>query len=126
LSKSEPKTSLGTGDIFLSLGFRDRWCHCNSCLPLLKANPYLLEDEETYEPPDDPDSGLSLEELGMRALSRLPRDKALDGIHAFNAMRDDLVKFLRPFAQDGKVVNESDVHGFFDSLKEAAAKKALE
>jgi E3 ubiquitin-protein ligase UBR7 len=36
------------------------------------------------------------------------------------------VKFLRPFAQDGKVVNESDVHGFFDSLKAAAAKKGRE
>jgi E3 ubiquitin-protein ligase UBR7 len=36
------------------------------------------------------------------------------------------VKFLRPFAQDGKVVNESDVHGFFSSLKEAAAKKGRE
>jgi len=21
-------------------------------------NPYLLEDEETYEPPEDPDSGI--------------------------------------------------------------------
>ena len=75
------------------------------CLPSLKAEPYLLNDEETYEPPVDPDSGwipfvssqwfhhlqpiigLSLEELGMRALSRIPRDRALDGIHAFNAMR---------------------------------------
>lgn len=126
LNKSDPANSLGAGDIFLSLGFRGRWCHCHTCLPPLKAEPYLLDDEETYEPPDDPDSGLSLEELGMRALSRIPRDKALDGIHAFNAMRDDLVKFLRPFAQDGKVVNESDVHGFFASLKEAAAKKGRE
>jgi E3 ubiquitin-protein ligase UBR7 len=31
--------------------------------------------------------GLSLEELGMRALQRIPRDRAIDGIHAFNAMR---------------------------------------
>jgi hypothetical protein len=31
--------------------------------------------------------GLSLEELGMRALERLPRDRAIDGIHAFNGMR---------------------------------------
>ena len=67
-----------------------------------------MEDEETYEPPEDPDSGiitiplilrflrplpnvsvvgLSLEELGMRALERLPRDRAIDGIHAFNGMR---------------------------------------
>ena len=31
--------------------------------------------------------GLSLEELGIRALERLPRDKAIDGIHAFNELR---------------------------------------
>lgn len=78
------------------------------CLASLRLHPYLLEEEETYEPPEDPDSGelhssgmtsdpmdverrlflgLSLEELGMRALERLPRDKAIDGIRAFNEMR---------------------------------------
>ena len=31
--------------------------------------------------------GLSLEELGIRALERLPREKAIDGIHAFNELR---------------------------------------
>ena len=31
--------------------------------------------------------GLSLEELGIRALERIPRDKAIDGIHAFNELR---------------------------------------
>jgi E3 ubiquitin-protein ligase UBR7 len=32
-------------------------------------------------------SELSLEQLGIRALERLPRDRALDGIRAFNTMR---------------------------------------
>ena len=59
----------------------------HQCLPSLHERPYLLEEEETYEPPEDPDSGLTLEELGMRALQRLPRDRALDGIRAFNEMR---------------------------------------
>lgn len=27
------------------------------CLPSLEANPFLLKEEETYEPPEDPDSG---------------------------------------------------------------------
>ena len=72
----------------------------------------------------------------MRALSRIPRDKAIEGIHAFNELkyvtgyldldlelrtlllRDDLLKFLRPFAKDGKVVNESDVKTFFATLTE--------
>ncbi|KAL0958743.1 hypothetical protein HGRIS_014068 [Hohenbuehelia grisea] len=84
----KPNASVfGAGDIFLEEGFRDRWCRCASCLPQLQAHPFLLEEEETYEPPEDPDSGLSLEELGMRALERLPRDKAIEGIHAFNSMR---------------------------------------
>jgi len=116
--------ALGTGDIFLTEGFQTRWCRCDSCLPSLQANPYLLEEEETYEPPEDPDSGLSLEELGMRALERIPRDRAIDGIHAFNAMRDNLVQYLRPFAQEGKVVNEADVRSFFDDLKKDAVKKS--
>lgn len=78
----------------------------------------------------------------MRALERLPRDRAIDGIHAFNGMRlvvcsllsilcllrrplpirDDLVNYLRPFAQEGKVVNETDVREFFAALTEAAKK----
>ncbi|KAF8625682.1 hypothetical protein AX15_005257 [Amanita polypyramis BW_CC] len=109
---------LGTGDLFLTEGFRDRWCRCKSCSLLLNAYPYLLEEEDAYEPPEDPDSGLSLEELGLRALSRIPRDQAIDGIHAFNNMRNELVNYLRPFAQEGKVVSESDVRSFFDSLTE--------
>lgn len=66
---------LGAGDLFLTEGFRERWCQCQSvgisrllmivltlivlqCLPALQAHPYLLKEEETYEPPEDPDSGM--------------------------------------------------------------------
>ncbi|KAK0495677.1 hypothetical protein EDD18DRAFT_1170331 [Armillaria luteobubalina] len=119
LTVSDP--DLGTGDVFLTEDFRGRWCRCTSCLPSLEANKFLLQEEETYEPPDDPDSGLSLEELGIRALSRIPRERAIDGIHAFNAMRDDLVQYLRPFAQEGKVVDEVDVRAFFNRLQEQKA-----
>jgi E3 ubiquitin-protein ligase UBR7 len=40
-------------------------------------------------------TGLSLEELGMRALERLPRDRAIDGIHAFNGMRSVQYPYTR-------------------------------
>ncbi|THH09817.1 hypothetical protein EW146_g8573 [Bondarzewia mesenterica] len=122
LETKDPDSSQsnGTGDIFLTGDWRSRWCRCELCLPQLLLHPYLLEEEETYEPPEDPDSRLSLEELGARALERIPRDKALDGIRAFNDMRDDLVKFLRPFAQQGKVVEEEDIKGFFESKIDAA------
>ncbi|KAI0030910.1 hypothetical protein K488DRAFT_19702, partial [Vararia minispora EC-137] len=114
LARPPSDAELGAGDVFFTAGWRDRWCRCAACLPLLQTSPYLLEEEETYEPPADPDSHFSLEELGMRALARLPRDRAIDGIHAFNNMRDGLMAFLRPFAQEGKVVAEEDIHRFFE------------
>ncbi|GJJ13276.1 hypothetical protein Clacol_007527 [Clathrus columnatus] len=112
------QTLLGHGDIFLTEGWRDRWCKCPKCLPPLKCQPCLLEEETTYEPPEDPDSGMTLEQLGMRALSSLPRDRAIDGILAYNTMRDELISYLRPFAQEGRIVREEDIRCFFESKRE--------
>ncbi|KAG8728568.1 hypothetical protein FRC12_021646 [Ceratobasidium sp. 428] len=75
------------GDVFLSNGWREKWCRCSTCDPPLLLHPYLLHEEETYEPPADPDAALSLEELGMRALESLPHERALDSIRAYNSMR---------------------------------------
>lgn len=106
----------------------------------------------------------------MRALLSLPRDRAIDGLRAFNEMRyvcihrfktfspytavypncsiihtsnlsklpvhirplisfsllnrDDLLSYLRPFAQEGKVVNEADVRAFFERKQEARRAQA--
>ncbi|PCH37213.1 hypothetical protein WOLCODRAFT_146581 [Wolfiporia cocos MD-104 SS10] len=120
VSQSDGEPSIqGAGDVFLTDGWQERWCRCDSCLPSLQSRPYLLEEEETYEPPEDPDSGLNLEELGLRALSRLPHDQAIDGIRAFNALRDDLMSHLRPFAQEGREVTEADIRAFFDARTQA-------
>jgi len=109
---------LFAGDLFLTEDFRDRWCRCSSCSESLNAHPYLVNEEETYEPPADPDSGLSLEELGLRALERIPRDRAIDGIQAFMDLRDGLMQYLKPFAEQGKEVNESDIQAFFEARKQ--------
>ncbi|KAF8703660.1 PHD zinc finger, partial [Rhizoctonia solani] len=107
------------GDVFLSAGWRERWCRCETCYPSLLKHPFLLEEEETYEPPQDPDAGLSLEELGMRALATLPHERALDSIRAYNAMRrDDLMLYLRPFADSGREVREEDITAFFQRRRQ--------
>lgn len=38
---------------------------------------------------------------------------------ASDGRRDDLVQFLRPFAQEGKVVAEEDIRTFFEMKTEA-------
>lgn len=134
------------GDIFLSEGWRERWCRCsevsysrnphrhagwfkrknliktdNSVCHNSRRSPILCVNSSYtshpriltlvrkpypnfgassltkgyllawHEIPYNADFGglieFSLEELGMRALEKLPRDKALDGIRAFNEMR---------------------------------------
>lgn len=40
------------------------------------------------------------------------------------ADRDNLLAYLRPFAQEGKVVSQEDVTAFFETLKQGKAKPA--
>ncbi|KAG8692559.1 hypothetical protein FRC08_009690 [Ceratobasidium sp. 394] len=56
----------------------------------------------------------------MRALESLPHERALDSIRAYNSMRDDLMLYLRPFAESGREVREEDVTAFFASRRARA------
>ena len=75
---AEGDYELFSGDLFLTNDFREKWCKCPSvclasndlyrtrtarlsqCSESLNAHPYLVTEEETYEPPADPDSGEAL------------------------------------------------------------------
>lgn len=103
--------------LFLSYDFRLGICHCVQCLSLMAKNPVLLAEEETYEPPEDSDDE-SLMDAGIRALNTLPRVQAIEGIIAYNHMKDALSKFLRPYAEEGKVVTEDAIREFFQKQKE--------
>ncbi len=48
-------------------------------------------------------------EAGQRALGSLPREQAIEGVLAFNKLKEKLTQFLRPYAQEGRVVGENDI-----------------
>ncbi|CAG8671843.1 5890_t:CDS:2, partial [Acaulospora colombiana] len=73
----------GSGDVFFTPGWRERWCRCKD----LASKPYLDEAEDVYELPEDPDAGLSFEELGLKALQNLPRERVIDGLRAYQTMQ---------------------------------------
>ncbi|KAG4303792.1 hypothetical protein PORY_002817 [Pneumocystis oryctolagi] len=83
----------------------------------IDRDPVLLAEEETYQPPEDNDDE-SLMDAGIRALNSLPRVQAIEGIIAYNHMKDALSKFLRPYAEEGKVVTEDAIREFFEKQKE--------
>ena len=77
-----PPTSLS---LFCKESFREHFCRCPECYPLLKQYPQLLEEEYSYEPPLSESGGEngdsvgtgSLLDRGEAALSNVDRVRAI-------------------------------------------------
>ena len=106
--------------LFLLAPFRADLCRCPACFPLLSRHRCLLEEEETYSPPADSETASesgSLFDRGEKALGNMDRVKAIQGVTAFNALKDNLKGFLKGFAESGKAVSAEDVKAHFAALR---------
>lgn len=86
------------------------------------------EDEETITMIDviereDKSNEFSEERL-MTELGKMDRTAAIEAIHGYNTLKEDLTKYLRKFADSKKVVREQDINEFFDQMR--AKKRKLE
>lgn len=52
-----------------------------------------------------------------RTLAQMPRDKAIEGVLAFNKLRDHLQACLRPLADRGEIVTADHVRQFFEDAR---------
>lgn len=124
----------GRFSLFLTEDFREHLCRCANCFPQLAKYPHLLEEEETYEPPlssvagsengDQPVGGgggsvgsKSLLDRGEAALSNMDRVRAIEGVMAYNHLKEGLKGFLKPFAEEGRVVDAESIKVFFEKLR---------
>ncbi|KAI3322370.1 hypothetical protein HD806DRAFT_122873 [Xylariaceae sp. AK1471] len=133
---SLPPASNGDFSLFAKADFRDHICHCPSCFPNLKLHPQLLEQEEEYEPPlSDSASGNgsthgsgSLYDRGESALKNVDRVRAIEGVMAYNNLKEKLKPFFQQFAESGKAIGAEDIKEYFAKLRgdEQAIKEAGE
>ncbi|KAK5137136.1 hypothetical protein LTR08_000641 [Meristemomyces frigidus] len=126
-----PPAPPGPTTLFLTPTFRANLCRCPTCFPLLAPHRALLEEEELpYEPPlssttpSSPNndthslhSTTSLLERGEAALSGMDRVRAIEGVMAYNHVRDKVKAFLLPFAESGRVVGAEDIRAYFAGLR---------
>ncbi|KAG0271886.1 hypothetical protein BGZ95_000250 [Linnemannia exigua] len=108
-------------NLFATEGWRDLICQCASCLVLYTKEgvaSYILGEEPVYEAEDDDEAESSTLESGMKKLGEMDRVQMMDGMMAYNRMRDEVRAFLEPYSQQGKVVTESDIHAFFAAKME--------
>lgn len=124
---SPPMQTTKPFSLFLAPTFRAQLCHCPIHLPFLYPHPVLLEEEDTYEPPLDTSStgddaasahsGNSLLDRGERALGMVDRVKAIEGVMAYNDLKEKVKGFLKPFAERGEAVGVEDVKRYFAELR---------
>ncbi|CCG83555.1 Protein mlo2 [Taphrina deformans PYCC 5710] len=106
--------------LFLLDSFRTQFCACAGCTHRIAGLPALATEEEVYDPPiDDQDDNESSFEAGSRALEQtlqaMPRDKAIEGLLAFNKLKDHITTCLKPLADSGEIITSEHVRNFFES-----------
>ncbi|OAA61879.1 metaphase-anaphase transition protein [Niveomyces insectorum RCEF 264] len=138
--KALPPAPTGRFSLFFvsASSFRDAFCRCAACFPLLAAHPQLLEEEETYEPPVSEDGGSqnggshggadnhsahhsehsgSLYDRGESALRNIDRVRAIEGVMAYNHLKDKLKPFFQQFAASGQAISAEDIKAYFAQLR---------
>lgn len=121
-----PPAQSGQFSLFFKEDFRLYLCRCDKCFPKLKAHPQLLELEETYEPSvstdfcEEPESTVgssSLYEQGESALQNIDRVKAIEGVMAYNHLKDKLKPFFQQFAESGRTISAEDIKSHFAKIR---------
>jgi E3 ubiquitin-protein ligase UBR7 len=116
--------------VFLKEDWKIRLDRCPSCAHYLNHTlnlAFLLSPSLPYEPP--PQTLISPEEEVVateedsyhRSLSLLekhvPRAALIESIKAINKMKIALNEFLKPFAEQKKLVTKQDILSFFDAFR---------
>ncbi|KAI1270434.1 hypothetical protein F5Y18DRAFT_13025 [Xylariaceae sp. FL1019] len=122
---SLPPAPDGVFSLFVKSDFRDKFCRCAACFPKLRPHPQLLEQEEEYEPPlsdSASDHGSthgsgSLYERGESALKNVDRVRAIEGVMAYNNLKEKLTPFFKQFAESGKAIGAEDIKEYFAKLR---------
>ena len=132
-----PPAPTGQLSLFFKSDFRDHLCHCPDCFPDLRMHEHLIEAEETYEPPlsesGDEEGGStvgsgSIYDRGESALKNVDRVRAIEGVMAYNHLKDKLKPFFQQFAESGQAISAEDIKAHFAKMRgdEQAIKEAGE
>ncbi|XAO24080.1 hypothetical protein I312_102870 [Cryptococcus bacillisporus CA1280] len=106
----------GKGDVFLAHGVRNR-LKFQLDMDTISSLPFPLEDEEIYEPPQDEEQEETIDEATSRVVSSLPRIQAIEALHGYQRLKEQLNDMLRSHVQSGKTVSKEDIEELFEKLK---------
>ena len=104
-----------TSNAFLAEGWREGMCGCRICADHLARHDlsFVVNPPDIYEPERDVNAGLSLYDLGVKALASIPPDQAYHGLVGMRQLKVALSARLREIEAEGRAVTVGDVQLFF-------------
>ncbi|OMH84566.1 putative E3 ubiquitin-protein ligase UBR7 [Zancudomyces culisetae] len=105
-------------DLFVKEGWVDDICKCKKCQKMLldAGLGFIYTDEKIYEPEPDETRTESLYEAGIKEFSRFDHSKAIASSATFRGFCDKVKDFLKPFADNKRVVSDKDISQLFQNL----------
>ncbi|XP_078591609.1 putative E3 ubiquitin-protein ligase UBR7 [Branchiostoma floridae x Branchiostoma japonicum] len=116
--------TVGDHAVFWPQGWRAKLCTCDKCKALYeeKGVTFLQNEGDTvlaYEQRGQTGQPQgSTYEKGMEEFSKINRIQQVEVLHGYNDMKDNLRDYLKTFAEQGKVVTESDIREFFMRMQD--------
>ncbi|BFZ11653.1 hypothetical protein BsWGS_14692 [Bradybaena similaris] len=103
-------------------GWRSKLCQCEDCLQMYKEKgvEFLTDESDTVQAYEekgrDSASNMSDEDSTATALAGMNRVQQIEVVRGFMDLKTELNGFLHGFAQNGKVVTETDIREFFQHM----------
>ncbi|KND04213.1 uncharacterized protein SPPG_01646 [Spizellomyces punctatus DAOM BR117] len=120
-----PVQNASVPDLFCKEGWREELCQCKQCQAIyIDENvSFITLEEETFEPEEDLDADESIHDMGLKRLNSMDREMAINGVLAYQKMKEDLKNYLKTFAESKQTVTADDIRQYFaDKLEERKAK----
>lgn len=116
--------------LFCPQEWRKLLCKCHTCRAMYSAQKvsFLLDEEDSvgaYEERgvERSRSEGSQYERGMKALQSMNRFQAVEALHEYNELKDELTSYLSKFASNKRTVGADDITNFFAEMKEKKKRK---
>ena len=110
-------------NLFLAEGWRDSMCKCPTCIEYIKSHnlSFTLNPPDIYEPERDANAGLSVYDLGIKALANVPPNQTYRGLVGMKTLKTALSVRLKEIEAENRSVTAEDVQLFFAGFNHTRA-----
>ncbi|KAK5643216.1 hypothetical protein RI129_007061 [Pyrocoelia pectoralis] len=120
-TKPKEKSSSVTSKFWTDIDWRKQLCTCPECIRMYEEEKvmFLLDPQDTVQVYEEKgkEKARELEEKqqenGMKFLNSLNRVPLMEAIAGYNDLKENLIEYLKKFADNKKVVREEDIREFF-------------